>query len=221
MILLFAMLQGKRILLNAGPTREFLDPVRYLSNGSSGKMGYALAEAASAMGAEVCLVSGPVALMPPEGVQTILVVTGDEMYEAMEEKLTAADWVIGCAAVADLAPASANPQKIKVDKQTGKLSLELRPTRDIIATLAGKRRPGQVFIGFAAETQNLETYAKTKLYQKKLDYIVANDVSQPGLGMNADQNAVHIYTTGGQLATLGPAPKRQIAEQILAAIESS
>ncbi|MCH8474062.1 MAG: phosphopantothenoylcysteine decarboxylase [Opitutales bacterium] len=215
------MLHGKRILLNAGPTREFLDPVRYLSNGSSGKMGYALAQAAKAMGAKVSLVSGPVALDPPEGVETVPVVTGQEMYEAMLGFLDHADWVIGCAAVADLAPVSCGEQKIKIDKETGKLVVELHPTRDIIASLASQRRDGQIFIGFAAETQNVAANAKGKLIRKGLDYIVANDVSQPHLGMNADHNAVQLYGHRGPFASLGPALKDQIAKDILSTIARS
>ncbi|MCC5789112.1 MAG: phosphopantothenoylcysteine decarboxylase [Opitutales bacterium] len=210
--------QGKKILINAGPTREFLDPVRYLSNGSSGKMGYALAEAAKAMGAEVYLVSGPVALNPPDRVKTVPVVTGEEMFEAMSGFLDQADWIIGCAAIADLAPVSCGEQKIKIDKETGKLTIELHPTRDIIATLASQRRDGQVFIGFAAETQNVDANAKSKLIRKGLDYIVANDVSQNNVGMNADQNAVQIYAPPGLLTSLGPTPKHQIAKDILRTI---
>lgn len=215
-----SMLKGKRILLNAGPTREFLDPVRYLSNGSSGKMGYALAKAAQVLGAEVCLVSGPVALDAPKGIEIIRVITGEEMHDAMSSRLAEADWIIGCAAVSDLAPAAKDSQKIKVDKLTGKLLVEFLPTRDIIASLASRRRRGQVFVGFAAETQNMVVNAKEKLIRKNLDYIVANDISQPNLGMNSDLNAVQIFGPQGHLASFGPALKKEIATEILSTLAS-
>lgn len=202
-----------KLLLTAGPTREYLDPIRYLSNGSSGRMGYALAEAAAARGIEVDLVSGPVALEAPAGVRLHRVVSADDMLAACTEHFDSCDVFIAVAAVADYRPAQRVSAKVK--KTAGPLSLELVPTVDILKTLAARKRPGQVVVGFAAETQHVEDYARRKLVEKHCDWIVANDVSQPGVGMDAADNAVLLMDRGGRVRSFGPAAKRQVAEFIL------
>ncbi len=202
-----------RCLLTAGPTREHLDPVRFLSNGSSGKMGYALAAAAAARGWEVDLVSGPVALPPPQGVRVHRVVSAADMLAACEPLFDACDLFIAVAAVAEYRPAEVSKDKQK--KRPGNVTLDLVPTVDVLKTLAARRRPGQTIVGFAAETTEVEAYARRKLEEKRLDWIVANDVSRPALGMDADDNAVVMLgATGGRLA-FGPAPKTDVAAFIL------
>ena len=205
-----------RCLITAGPTREHLDPVRFLSNGSSGKMGYALAGKAVARGWQVDLVSGPVALPPPPGATVCNVLSADEMFRACEPLFAASDLFIAVAAVADYRPRETAPEKLK--KTGGTLNLQLVPTIDILQTLAARKRPGQVVVGFAAETQDLENCARRKLVEKDLDWIVANDVGRPGLGMNADANAVLLLGRNGESLAFGPAPKLAVAEFILAHI---
>lgn len=202
-----------RCLITAGPTREHLDPVRFLSNGSSGKMGYALAAAALARGWQVDLVSGPVALNAPAGARVHRVVSAAEMLAACEAPFAACDLFIAVAAVADFRPRSPAAEK---QKKTGDpLLLELVPTVDILRTLAARKRPGQRVVGFAAETHDLEAHARQKLAGKNLDWIVANDVSRPGLGMNADDNAVLLLGADGMRHAFGPAAKAACAEFIL------
>jgi phosphopantothenoylcysteine decarboxylase/phosphopantothenate--cysteine ligase len=204
-----------RCLITAGPTREHLDPVRFLSNGSSGRMGYALAWAAVARGWRVDLVSGPVALPPPPGAALHRVVSAAEMFAACEPLFAECDLFIAVAAVADFRPKILAGEKVKKSPVGEGTTLELVQTVDILKTLAARKRPGQIVAGFAAETQNLEASARRKLAEKKLDWIVANDVSQPGRGMEAEDNAVLLLSrTGGQW-TFGPAPKRAVAEFIL------
>ena len=205
-----------RCLLTAGPTREHLDPVRFLSNGSSGKMGYALAAAAAARGWQVDLVSGPVSLPGPAGVRVHAVVSAADMLAACELLFRGCDLFIAVAAVADYRPATVLPHKAK--KSPGPVTLELVPTVDVLKTLAARKQPGQTVVGFAAETHDVETYARRKLTEKHLDWIVANDVSQPGLGMNADDNAVVLLGAGGERLPFGPAPKAVVADFILSAI---
>lgn len=205
-----------RCLLTAGPTREHLDPVRFLSNGSSGKMGYALATAAARRGWHVDLVTGPVALADPAGIHVHHVVSAADMLAACEPLFTACDVFIAVAAVADYRPKERSDQKQK--KQAGPLVLELVPNVDILKTLAARKRPDQTVVGFAAETHDVEAYARRKLAEKRLDWIVANDVSQPGLGMNGDSNAVVILAAGGARLPFGPAPKSAVAEFILSQI---
>jgi phosphopantothenoylcysteine decarboxylase/phosphopantothenate--cysteine ligase len=205
-----------RCLITAGPTREHLDPVRFLSNGSSGKMGFALAGAAQARGWEVDLISGPVALATPEGVQRYDVVSADAMYAACETRFDACDIFIAVAAVSDYKPRQVAANKMK--KVDGGLALELMPTIDILKTLAARKHPHQIVVGFAAETRDVEIYAQQKLTGKNLDWIVANDVSRPGLGMNAEDNAVLLLSRQGKRYPFGPAPKRAVAEFILEAI---
>lgn len=202
-----------RCLITAGPTREHLDPVRFLSNGSSGKMGYAIAEAAVALGWSVDLVSGPVALAAPAGARLHPVISAQEMFAACEPLFPGCDLFVAVAAVADFRPRLRVAHKVKKAEQT--MTIELEPTVDILKTLAARKRPGQVVVGFAAETHDVEAYARRKLAEKNLDWIVANDVSQPGLGMNADDNAVTLIARSGDAARLGPAPKAEVARWIL------
>ena len=200
-------------LITAGPTREHLDPVRFLSNGSSGKMGYALASNAVARGWEVDLVSGPVALPRPVGVTVHDVVSAEEMFQVCAHLFETTDLFIAVAAVADYRPMSIASEKLK--KTGGLLRLSFVPTVDILKTLAGRKRAGQVVVGFAAETQDVEDNAKRKLEEKKLDWIVANDVGQPGVGMNAEDNAVILLGRNGERVAFGPAPKPAGARFIL------
>ncbi|HWZ94451.1 MAG TPA: phosphopantothenoylcysteine decarboxylase [Opitutaceae bacterium] len=204
-----------RCLITAGPTREHLDPVRFLSNGSSGRMGYALAGAALARGWHVDLVSGPVALPPPPGAGVHRVVSAAQMLAACEPLFAGCDVFIAVAAVADFRPKVAAGEKVKKSAVVGGLALELVPTVDILKTLSGRKRAGQVVVGFAAETHDLEANAQRKLAEKNLDLIVANDVSRPGLGMEAEDNAIVLLARAGGRWAFGPAPKRAVAEFIL------
>jgi len=200
------------VLVTAGPTREPLDPVRYLSNRSSGKMGYAMAEAAAARGARVILVSGPTALTPPQGVDVIHVETAQQMHDAVLAKLTAATVVIKAAAVADYRPKQVAGRKIKKDEAVPQVTLE--PTPDILAEV-GKRKGRRILVGFAAETEDLVENARRKLQRKNLDLMVANDVSQPGAGFDADTNAVKILDAQGKVEELPLQSKRSVADRVL------
>jgi phosphopantothenoylcysteine decarboxylase/phosphopantothenate--cysteine ligase len=183
-------LAGETVLISAGPTRENIDPVRYISNRSSGRMGYALAEAALRRGARVILVSGPVAIQAPGAVEFISVETAEQMRQAVLERLAESTIMIATAAVSDYKPKTAASQKIK---RSGPTSLELEPTTDILAEVAG-RHGHQILIGFAAETENVLENARKKLVSKTLDAIVVNDVSQPNIGFDSERNAVTILT---------------------------
>lgn len=188
-------LAGRRVLITAGPTREPLDPVRYISNHSSGRMGYALARAASEAGARVILVSGPVQLDAPERVERIDVTTAQQMLDACLEHIGDCDLFIACAAVADYRPASVQEQKIK--KQGDAMTLSLTRNPDIVATVAGlEHRP--FVVGFAAETEKLREHAEGKLLAKKLDMIIANDVSDSSIGFNSDDNAALLLSPDGE-----------------------
>ncbi len=189
-------LSGRTVLVTAGPTREPIDPVRYLTNRSSGKMGYAVARAAVAEGARVILVSGPVSIEPPQNVETHTVTTADEMYRATHEHVAAADIFIAAAAVSDYRPATAAPQKIKKDAET--VALELVRTADVLASVAALDA-APFTVGFAAETHDVETYAKTKLDNKRLDMIVANRVGDD-CGFDRDDNSATVYWPGGEQA---------------------
>lgn len=202
-----------RCLITAGPTREHLDPVRYLSNGSSGKMGYALAAAAVARGWTVDLVSGPVALPAPANVALTRVVSAEEMLSACRERFAACDLFIAVAAVADYRPKVRAAGKQK--KVAGEMTLELVPTPDILATLAVGKRLDQIVVGFAAETSDIEAYAREKMERKNCDWMVANDVGARGIGMESDNNAVCLIGRTGAAERFGPAPKRAVAEFIL------
>lgn len=205
-----------RCLLTAGPTREHLDPVRFLSNGSSGKMGYALALAAARRGWQVDLVSGPVALPAPAGVAVHRIVSAADMLTACEPVFGTCDLFIAVAAVADYRPRECATQKRK--KLPGPKSLELVPTVDILRTLAARRRHDQIMVGFAAETNDVETHARQKLTDKRLDWIVANDVARPGIGMESDENAILLLGAAGARLPFGPASKSDVAEFILATV---
>ncbi len=201
-----------RFVITAGPTREPIDPVRYLSNRSSGKMGYAIAEAAAEAGHNVLLISGPVNLAAPKSVELISSLSSDEMYDAVHRHLEGADVVVMCAAVADYKPATVSPRKIKKQDQT--VSLELIPTRDVLASL-GKEDRQFLLVGFAAETNDLEKNARQKLEQKKCDIIVANDVSTITSGMETDENEVTILFRDGEIKKIARAPKKNIARELV------
>ncbi len=208
------VLAGRSVLISAGPTREPIDPVRYLTNRSSGKMGYALARAAFNAGAKVTLVSGPVSLAPPQGAEIVRVETAAQMYEAVLGRVSGHDIYIGAAAVADYTPASVAPQKIK--KHDAQLSIALIRTRDILAAVAAL--PDRPFtVGFAAETEQLETHARHKLENKGLDMVAANRVGLPEGGFDSEDNALEVFWRDGQ-AHLPMAPKSRIADQLIALI---
>ncbi len=209
-----APLHGKRVLISAGPTREPLDPVRYISNRSSGKMGYALAAAAVKSGASVTLVSGPVALTAPDGVDMVMVETAQQMYDAVIARASQHDIYIGAAAVADYTPAAVQDEKIK--KHSDELLLPLQKTRDILAAVAAL--PDKPFtVGFAAETEALADNAQKKLYSKNLDMIAANWVGRETGGFDSDQNALRVFWKDGQ-CQLEMADKKVIAGQLLGLI---
>jgi phosphopantothenoylcysteine decarboxylase/phosphopantothenate--cysteine ligase len=203
-------LAGETILITAGPTREKIDPVRYITNRSSGRMGYALAEAALRRGAHVQLVSGPTNLMPPAAVQFTRVETTEQMRDAALNLLSQATIVIKTAAVADYRPKAAAPQKLK---RTGPVALELEPTTDILAELSA-HKTHQLMVGFAAETQDVLENARKKLTQKSLDAIVVNDVSQNGIGFDSDRNAVTIITHD-EVVEVPETTKWEVAQRVL------
>lgn len=205
---------GKKVLVTAGPTREAIDPVRYISNHSSGKMGYAIAAAAKARGAEVTLVSGPVALDMPKGVERIDVVSTVEMKEATQAAFENCDICIMAAAPADYSVKSYADNKIKKSENGAGLKLDLEETPDILSALA-ERKKRQFVCGFAAETKDLEHYAKEKLKRKKLDMIAANDVSKKDIGFNADENALILFDAKGGRKELPKANKTAIAHALL------
>jgi len=204
-------LDGEHVLLTAGPTQEPLDPVRYITNRSSGKMGYALAEAAAARGASVVLVSGPVHLPAPHGVETIQVRTAAEMREKVMENLGPAGIVIKAAAVADFHLSKVPGQKVK--KTAARISLEMDPTPDILAEL-GRKKGDRLLIGFAAETENLVAEARRKLESKNCDMVVANLVGGAGSGFESDENEVTLVLRTGETIPLPRASKRDIADRI-------
>ncbi|GGP64519.1 bifunctional 4'-phosphopantothenoylcysteine decarboxylase/phosphopantothenoylcysteine synthetase [Shewanella algicola] len=208
-------LQGHKLLLTAGPTREAIDPVRYISNHSSGKMGFALAQAAAEMGAEVTLVSGPVNLATPVGVKRIDVDSAQQMLDAVMQQVELHDIFIGCAAVADYRIADVADQKIKKSAEEMQLALVRNP--DILATVA-QHTTRPFTVGFAAETNDVEQYARGKLQRKKLDMIAANDVSIQGLGFNADSNALQVFWQDGS-QQLPATDKLTLARQLLTLIE--
>jgi phosphopantothenoylcysteine decarboxylase/phosphopantothenate--cysteine ligase len=203
-------LAGLKVLVTAGPTVEDIDPIRFLSNRSSGKMGYAVAEAAFRRGAAVCLVSGPTALKAPSGVQLVSVRSAAEMKEAVLQRYPSMDIVVKAAAVADYRPVETAAHKIK--KSGGEMVLRLTRTEDILETL-GKNKRHQILVGFAAETQQLLESARKKLTAKNLDLLVANNVSEDIFG--SDSSTVHILSRNGDTATFENQSKRAIAEKIL------
>ena len=201
------------VLLTAGPTHEAIDPVRYIANRSSGKMGYALAQAAQKRGAKVVLVTGPTSLTPPPGVHTIPVVTAEEMQDTVQKHFEGATIVIMAAAVADYRPTQPAETKLKKQGQEH-LSLKLSSTPDILATLA-PQKSGQFMVGFAAETENMIEEATRKLKGKRLDMIVANDVTQPGVGFGTDTNAAVVLDARGIVKDIPLMPKHEMATKIL------
>ena len=205
-----------RFLVTAGPTQEPIDPVRYISNRSSGRMGYAVAEAAIEAGHAVTLVTGPVKLAPPPLATMIPVTTSDEMHAAVTEQVANNDVLVMCAAVADYRPAAVSKQKIK--KKSARLSLELVPTRDIVGSLPRRRK--FLVIGFAAETNDVEKYARTKLQNKNLDLIVANDVSRTDIGMESADNEVTILFRDGQTKKISRTSKKNIARELVKIISN-
>lgn len=207
-------LDGVKVTITAGPTREAIDPVRYISNHSSGKMGYALAQAAADLGAAVTLISGPVNLECPDRVKRVNVTSAQDMYDASLSQMGNCELFIACAAVADYRPVAMADQKIKKDNSA--MTIELCRNPDIVATVAAhKDRPFTV--GFAAETQDVEQYARGKLERKKLDMIVANDVANQAIGFNSEDNAVSVFwSTGSEVVP--QASKTQIAQRLLAII---
>ncbi len=206
-----------RVVVSAGPTREKIDPVRYISNRSSGKMGYAVAEAARARGASVTLVSGPVDLAAPEGVSMVRVESATEMKAAMEAALEEADVIVMAAAVADYRVET--PAEDKIKKNREEMQISLVRNDDILAGLGRRKRTGQVLVGFAAETSEVVAHGQAKLKQKKADLFVANDVSRSDIGFSADDNEVHLLFTDGRVIQVDKAPKRRIANAILDAVK--
>jgi len=199
------------VLVTAGPTQEPLDPVRFISNHSSGKMGYAIAQAARERGAKVILISGPTPLSPPRDVEVIRIQTAEEMREAVFKHLPEATIVVKAAAVADFRPASPRLSKIKKGRA---FALELISTSDILAEV-GKRKEGRILVGFAAETEDLLEHAREKLVKKNLDLIVANNVTEEGAGFNSETNRVKILDRVGGIEELPLLPKKDIAHRIL------
>ncbi len=213
--LLFAKkdMEGLRVMVTAGPSREALDPVRYISNRSSGKMGYAIAQAAQKRGAEVTLLSGPVAIEVPQGVKLVPFTTTQELLDRASELAQEQDLLIQAAAPADYRAKEVAPQKIK--KQGGEpMTFTLVENPDVAATLGKAKRSGQVFVGFAAETNDVLAHARDKLARKNLDMIVANDVTRPGAGFDVDTNIVTLITKDGQEA-LPMMSKAEVAQRIL------
>jgi phosphopantothenoylcysteine decarboxylase/phosphopantothenate--cysteine ligase len=204
-------LTGETVLITAGGTREAIDPVRFLGNRSSGKMGYALAEAAVRRGARVILVTAPTALRPPANCEVVPVITTAEMREAVLSRIDQASIVIKAAAVADYRPLRQSEQKMK---RTGRLTLELEPTEDILAEVVARRPNGQLIIGFAAETENAVAHGRDKLLRKGADAIVLNDVSREGVGFDSDRNAVTFLTPHTSL-DFPEMSKRDLADRIL------
>ncbi len=190
------VLQGTKVVITAGPTQEAIDPVRYISNHSSGKMGYALAQAASWLGAQVTLVSGPTNLVPPQNCECIAIKSTEQMLSACQQVSQQANIFIACAAVADYKAASIESHKIK--KTQHQLNLQLTKNPDILATIA-QQVDKPFSVGFAAETQDVARYAKDKMQRKNLDMIIANDVSNQQIGFNSEQNAVTVYWPDGEL----------------------
>ncbi|KQL44229.1 phosphopantothenoylcysteine decarboxylase [Brevibacillus choshinensis] len=208
-------LQGKRVLVTAGPTREKIDPVRYITNHASGKMGYAIAEAARDRGAKVVLVSGPTALARPTGIQFLAVESVQEMFDAVMEHLPDSDIVVKSAAVSDYRPKTVQEHKMK--KGDGPLILELDKAPDILRTI-GERKTKQFVVGFAAETQDVLQHAQSKLERKNLDMIVANNVLTEGAGMGSDTNIVTLLTRAGEQVELDKLSKRDVADKLFDAV---
>ena len=207
-------LQGKSILITAGPTREAIDPVRYITNHSSGKMGYAIAQAAAKLGADVTLISGPVNLATPQQVQRIDVESASDMYQTVMQHAQSHDVFISCAAVADYRPQIVADQKIKKTDDSEQMTLTMVKNPDIVASVAAMTEHRPFTVGFAAETQDVEKYARNKLINKNLDMICANDVSVAGQGFNSNDNALTVYWQGGEQA-LPLSSKAELARALM------
>lgn len=205
-----------RFLITAGPTREPIDPVRYISNRSSGKMGYAIAAAALEAGHQVILVSGPVCLEPPRGARIVKVTSSDEMHDAVHAHLGGIDIVVMCAAVADFKPRKYTPHKIK--KHRGLDRILLTPARDILASLA-KTKNNFLVAGFAAETESLGENARRKLREKKCDLIIGNDASRMDAGMESDFNELTLFYKSGKTEVMRRAKKTALAKKLVAVFE--
>ncbi len=206
-------MDGETVLVTAGPTREEIDPVRYLTNRSSGKMGYAMAEAALRRGARVILVSGPVTLEPPEGAELVRVTTAEEMHRAVLKHAEAATVVVKAAAVADYRPVAPETKKIKRSGRE-RMTLELEPTPDILADVA-RRKGSRILVGFAAETGDVAAHAREKLAAKNVDLMVANDVTAEGAGFDGDTNVVSIFARDGRQVDLPQISKYEVALRVL------
>jgi phosphopantothenoylcysteine decarboxylase / phosphopantothenate---cysteine ligase len=200
-----------KFVVTAGPTREPIDPVRFLSNRSSGKMGYAVAEAALEEGHDVTLISGPVNLSPLPGAKLVSVISSDEMHEAVQEAIRDCDVLVMCAAVSDYKPARVAKDKIKKADQS--FSLDLIPARDILKSLPLSRN--FFVVGFAAETNEMEEHARAKLATKNCDMLVANNVSDPTIGMGSDENAVTVFWRNGEIEKISRASKKIIARALV------
>ena len=206
-----------KVLVTAGPTREAIDPVRFVSNRSSGKMGYAVAAAARERGHAVSLVSGPVALESPRGVDVVRVTTAEEMLAAVKKRVRGCDLLVMAAAVADWRPKKTAARKLK--KSAGPPRIEWVATPDILRTIAPLKKPSQTFCGFAAETDGLAREARRKLREKNLDAIAANDVSKTDRGFEADRNALAVFFADGRALRIGLATKKKCAAALLRALE--
>jgi phosphopantothenoylcysteine decarboxylase/phosphopantothenate--cysteine ligase len=213
-------LRGRRVVVSAGPTFEDLDPVRFIGNRSSGKMGFAIAGAAARQGAQVVLIAGPVSLPTPPGVARIDVRSAAQMHAAVLDALPA-DVYIGAAAVADFTPRHVAPGKIKKQAGMDTLVLELVRTPDILADVAAHASRPRLVVGFAAETDHVEQYARGKLEKKRLDLIAANRVGVAGSGFESDDNALVVYGRAGFERALGPASKAELADNLLELISAS
>ncbi|HWR96469.1 MAG TPA: bifunctional phosphopantothenoylcysteine decarboxylase/phosphopantothenate--cysteine ligase CoaBC [Arenimonas sp.] len=209
-------LTGKKFLISAGPSFEDIDPVRFIGNRSSGKMGFALAEAASEQGADVVLVAGPVSLATPRGVRRLDVRSAQQMFDAVMAELPGVDVFIASAAVADYRPKQVSARKIKKTDCT--LSLDLERTADILTAVSTAPDRPELVVGFAAETERLDEYAQQKLLAKNLDFIAANDVSDPAIGFESERNALTVFSRGGGRHVIAPDTKRQVAVALLALI---
>jgi phosphopantothenoylcysteine decarboxylase/phosphopantothenate--cysteine ligase len=204
-------LKGEKLLITAGPNREPIDPVRYISNRSSGKMGYALARAAILRGAEVTLVTGPTALEPPFGARVIAVITAEEMRAVVLKEIDSSSVVVMAAAVSDYRPVTSAGKKLKRGKEA--IELRLEPNPDILKEL-GAKKDGKILIGFAAETEDLIANAAKKLLEKNLDMIVANNVAEPNSGFDGDTNIATIMDRAGTVRSLPLMSKDELADQI-------
>ncbi len=212
------LLSGRRVLVSAGPTREYIDPVRFISNPSSGKMGYAIAEAAAWRGADVTLVTGPTQIEAPAGVERVDVTNAAEMYDAVMQR-NDADLIIMAAAVADYTPEQTSKHKTK--KTSGDTELRLKRTKDILADLGRMKRSGQILVGFALETQDAVSHARSKLEAKNLDWIVLNTVGDGDAGFAVDTNKVIMLARDGNREDFPLMSKRDVADAILSRVESS